>query len=128
MTSALAWTFQPDVRAPAALRHHFTLHYAEICPRMGEDSLDTAVLLLSELVTNAVQHGAGEIGVRVTNRQGRLRVAISDGQTSLPRVKPRDLESDHGRGMQLVDALAVAWGVEPATPPDQGKSVWFEVV
>ena len=128
MTSALAWTFQPDERAPATLRHDFTRHYAEICPGMPADSVDTAVLLLSELVTNAVRHGTGEIGVRVTNRQGRLRVAISDGRASLPRLVPLNLESDHGRGMQLVDALAVAWGVDTATPPASGKSVWFEVV
>jgi hypothetical protein len=127
MSSTLAWTFQPDERAPAQLRHDLTAHYTEICPRMDDDAVDTAVLLLSELVTNAVRHGCGEIGVRVSNRDGRLRVAISDSQDALPRLVPLNLESDHGRGMQLVEALSEAWGVDPASPPDVGKSVWFEV-
>ena len=85
---------------------------------------DVALLLVSELVTNAVLHAGTDIGVVVQVLGGRLRVAVTDGspQDVLTGRGPRGAE--RGRGLLLVERLADGWGVERR--PD-GKGVWFEL-
>ena len=79
----------------------------------------TAVLLTSELVTNAVIHAESDIAVTVRGEQS-LRVEVSD--ESPEQVSPVRLGD--GRGLRLVDALAASWGVSPQR---RGKVVWFEL-
>ncbi|ABW14673.1 protein serine phosphatase with GAF(s) sensor(s) [Parafrankia sp. EAN1pec] len=94
----------------------------------GIGSLDDAILLVSEVVTNAVLHARSDLVLRATLEPGRLRVSVEDREgTALPRPggnSPDDPEAEHGWGLLLVEALAQAWGVE--TTPD-GKRVWFEM-
>ncbi|MFB7242399.1 phosphatase [Streptomyces populi] len=91
------------------------------------DQLDSAVLLVSEMVTNVLVHTdadallvaevAGEPGERF------MRVEVADGSDDLPhRRHPGELASS-GRGLVLVEMLADAWGVDPR---GEGKSIWFE--
>ncbi|MFC8829738.1 ATP-binding protein [Streptomyces sp. NPDC057137] len=86
---------------------------------------DTAALLLSELVTNALRHGSPpgrEIVVTVRRADGLLRMEVEDAGDSLPRPRTPDPIDECGRGLALVAALADDWGVAPRQGP--GKRVW----
>ncbi|MEV8355009.1 ATP-binding protein [Streptomyces niveus] len=86
---------------------------------------DTAALLLSELVTNALRHGSPpgrEIVVTVHRADGLLRLEVEDAGDSLPRPRTPDPIDECGRGLALVAALADDWGVAPRQGP--GKGVW----
>lgn len=85
---------------------------------------DTAVLLASELVTNALLHGKASISIEVLGVTNGVRVAVTDEHPGLPALRPPSREDEHGRGLLLVEKLAARWGVD-AHPP--GKSVWFEL-
>lgn len=87
-------------------------------------SLDTARLLVSELVTNAVLHARTEIGLRYRLDGTRARVEIADGRRDGPLPKRYAPDSPTGRGLRLVAGLASEWGV---TRSPQGKTVWFVV-
>lgn len=90
--------------------------------------LDDAVLLVSELVTNAVRHGVPPITVATTCGHGTWRVCVSDGSPVLPQQRAPSLDGESGRGMALVDGLSSAWGVDRvATARGGGKAVWFEL-
>jgi len=90
------------------------------------DTIGVAELLTSEVVTNAVQHGepGGLVTVTVARGEASLRVVVTDGGEGRPEVQHPGLDDFGGRGLQLVEALAGAWGVEEQAV---GKSVWFEV-
>ncbi|ONH60983.1 serine/threonine protein phosphatase [Frankia sp. CcI49] len=94
----------------------------------GISSLDDAILLVSEVVTNAVLHARSDLVLRATLEPGRLRISVEDREGSaLPRPGDEStdqIDAEHGWGLLLVEALAQAWGVE--TTPD-GKRVWFEM-
>ncbi|MBY8883877.1 ATP-binding protein [Streptomyces sp. PTM05] len=98
--------------------------------KLAEDAIETAVLLVSELVTNACTHARSspgrEIGVRCVLSGGRLRVEVSDAGDAWPKRREAGDEDESGRGLALVEALADAWDVEPR-PYGVGKTVWFEL-
>jgi len=91
---------------------------------VDEETTDTAVLCLSELVTNAVIHTHADCVVRVLLEQGILTTTVRD--TGTPDAASVEQFDDplrvHGRGLQLVDALATRWGSELDTA---GTTVWF---
>ncbi|PPK92338.1 anti-sigma regulatory factor (Ser/Thr protein kinase) [Kineococcus xinjiangensis] len=100
----------------------------EALRRMGlEDVVDDAELAVTELVTNVVIHARTPLVVRVrpAGPEGTgARVEVHDGCPVLPSPGLLSGTAVSGRGLILVDALAVRWGAEP--DPD-GKTVWFEV-
>jgi anti-sigma regulatory factor (Ser/Thr protein kinase) len=90
---------------------------------LDEDCVTTAVLCLSELVTNAIIHTGGGCEVRVVLDDGVLTTTVRDtGAVLLPRVPAADPLSVHGRGLQLVDMLAARWGSDLDAV---GTTVWF---
>ena len=89
-----------------------------------DDVIDTAVLLASELVTNAVLHARTPLTVTVSLDERRLRVEVWDHSTVVPQPRPYQVDDATGRGLAMIGAYAAAWGVEPQ--PD-GKCVWFEI-
>lgn len=106
----------------AALARRFTV---DVLQRWGAGELiDTATLLVSELVTNAVLHArsASELVLRQTG--GRLRVEIADASGTGPTRRTYSVDAGTGRGMMLVEALAVRWGSDRE---GDGKRVWFEL-
>ena len=95
---------------------------ALVSPPMTE----TALLLVSEVVTNAVVHGTGRPQLDIDVRPDVLRVTVTDDASTLPQVQREiALFADGGRGLQLVEALSARWGTDPHVPT--GKSVWFEL-
>lgn len=113
----------PPVPASAAEARHFVARYCDAA-RLHRDVCDTAVLLTSELVTNAIVHGRTSSELQVSSPLGLLRVLVHDDNPTAPeRVRPGP-DRRGGRGLILVEALASAWGFAPDAP---GKSVWFEM-
>lgn len=85
---------------------------------------ESAVLLTSELVTNAIIHGRSEARLQVRAGAGRIRVEVGDDNSRLPALQTTDDDALDGRGLQILTTVADAWGVYPS---DIGKVVWFEV-
>ena len=82
-----------------------------------------AVLLTSELVTNAIRHEAGQtVTLVITCSRDQLRVDVHDTSRSLPVLVERPADAETGRGLMLVAALADTWGIY-RTPA--GKAVYF---
>jgi PAS domain S-box-containing protein len=92
---------------------------------LGLEALgDTAALLASELVTNALVHAEGPFRINVEPLAGCVRVSVTDASEEEPAVLETDLERPSGRGMFLVETLADRWGTHVAPG---GKAVWFEL-
>lgn len=87
------------------------------------DVRDDAVLLASEVVTNALVHAGASATVRVSATPVSIRVEVDDCSERRPRLTPADLDATGGRGLNLLELLAARWGVQPAAG---GKTVWFE--
>jgi anti-sigma regulatory factor (Ser/Thr protein kinase) len=96
--------------------------------RVGEEASESAVLIVSELVTNAVVHsGSAVIACVLLLGSDLLRIEVTDQGTGPagPAVrKPAD-DDVSGRGLLLISALSRAWGVIPADPA--GRTVWAAV-
>lgn len=88
--------------------------------------VDDAVLLTSELVSNAVLHGEPPLFLAVRADDDAVTVAVTDASAAEPAPPPVASQPDEarGRGLRIVDYLASAWGVERG---DTGKTVWFHV-
>ena len=85
-----------------------------------------AVLLTSELVTNAIRHETNEtITLAITCSCGDLRVDVHDSSYALPVVLEAAADAEAGRGLMLVSSLSSQWGFYP-TPA--GKAVYFTLV
>ena len=113
--------------APAAARRVIRAQAAD----WPEDLLDAVLLLATEVVTNAVRYGKGDITLLVadTGADGarEVRVEVTDANPELPAPPPVNggfPGAENGRGLHLLDALTASWG---ATPRSDGKTVWFTV-
>jgi len=112
-----------DPRAVAPARHFLLNTLAKW--GVDEDTVDNAVLCLSELITNAVIHTGAGCELRVVLDDGVLTTTVRDGGSSVV-VDPRHVTVDplavHGRGLQMVDACSTRWGSELDAV---GMTVWF---
>lgn len=99
----------------------------------ASDAVDALRLIVSELVTNAVQH-AGRVTAAVAvsmalDDRGRLWTGVRDGDSVRPDIRRVPLLACSGRGMDIVRTLLTEaggdWGVEPCQ--DGGKTVWFRL-
>lgn len=89
-------------------------------------AVDDAVLIVSELVTNAVLHVREEaaLGLELQLSDTNLRISLSDGSAVRPLAREAARHDENGRGMAIVTALSERWGVEDH---HGGKRIWFEV-
>ncbi|MFE6333834.1 ATP-binding protein [Streptomyces sp. NPDC057798] len=98
------------------------------CWKLPDDVTDTAVLLLSELMTNAYRHAhvspGQEIRARCVLDEGRLLVSVADASDTMPVFRNPSSEDEAGRGLVLVTLLADQWGTAPRAN-GIGKTVWF---
>jgi anti-sigma regulatory factor (Ser/Thr protein kinase) len=93
-----------------------------------EDQVDSAVLMVSEMVTNVLVHTDGDalLTARASGPLGkrRLRVEVTDVSDELPHKRRPGEMASSGRGLLLMEMLAHEWGVDPR---GEGKSIWFEL-
>jgi anti-sigma regulatory factor (Ser/Thr protein kinase) len=112
----------PASLASPSLARGFARSALAGCP---EDVVDTVLLLVSEVITNAVVHGQSAPRMHIQVVAGQVRVSVDDEAIGAPVVPVQGVESlEAGRGLMLVDALATRWGW---TPIEQGKRTWFEM-
>lgn len=110
-----------DPRAARAARDFIGEHVSD--PRLAE-LRETAVLLVSEVVTNALRHTHGSIELALWRFPDRIRVEVGDETSRSPVAGGIDLLAESGRGVPLMDALSDRWGT---SPHGEGKVVWFEL-
>jgi anti-sigma regulatory factor (Ser/Thr protein kinase) len=97
------------------------------------DQIDTAELMVSELVTNAVKSTSvmdaapkqGDIGVQLRAMETKLYVEVWDGGDGSPAIPEQALDAEGGRGLFLVQALSKRWGIY--RPAVGGKIIWSEL-
>ncbi len=93
--------------------------------QLQTDSLRaSAVLLTSELATNAVVHARTWFEVSIRTSERHVRIEVADTSEVIPQMSEITDDAEHGRGLRIVDAMASSWGVEPG---HRGKTVWFEL-
>ncbi|WP_380163374.1 ATP-binding protein [Jannaschia sp. R86511] len=99
---------------------------ATTCTTAGTDIdvRDAAVLLTSEIVTNAFTHGLSEARLSVHAQPQQVRVEVADDNSQHPRTPEPDTAALDGRGIAIVEFVAARWGVRD---DPYGKTVWFEV-
>ncbi|MFE5767467.1 ATP-binding protein [Streptomyces sp. NPDC056485] len=119
------------VRSPRSVRLARALFAVQAREwKLPDDLAETALLLLSELMTNACRHArvpAGrEVWMRAAWEAGRLRVEVLDASRELPVPREAAPGDEAGRGLAIVAALAADWGAHPRGC-GIGKVVWFEL-
>jgi anti-sigma regulatory factor (Ser/Thr protein kinase) len=102
--------------------------FAEHASALRRDLFQDGLLLVSEIVTNAITHGAPDITLHLFLAMPGVRISVTDHgpdfpTTALTLPEPTNL---HGRGLILIDAIASDWGVHLTQPPP-GKTVWVEL-
>ncbi|WP_374064253.1 SpoIIE family protein phosphatase [Streptomyces himalayensis] len=112
-------------RVPEAVRHARRFTRRTLRSWRVTRETDTVLLVVSELVTNALVHTDGPVRLDLSRIDDRLRVAVADASPRTP-VKPANIgwEATGGRGVLLVEAMSTAWGTVPA---GGGKQVWCEI-
>ncbi len=90
------------------------------------DLVDDVVLIVSELVTNAVRHAPDDEvpQLHLESRPHALRIGVSDGAAIRPLIRELSDTAESGRGMRIIAALASRWGVDDQ---GRGKRVWVEM-
>jgi anti-sigma regulatory factor (Ser/Thr protein kinase) len=113
-------------RVPEAVRHARRFTHRTLRAWGVTRYTDTVLLVVSELVTNALVHTDGPVRLDLTLVGSRLRVAVADSSPRTP-VRPTSIgwEATGGRGLLLVEAMSAAWGTVPVSG---GKQVWCEIV
>ncbi|MFJ7949142.1 SpoIIE family protein phosphatase [Streptomyces sp. NPDC096354] len=114
-----SWEFPADTSLVGSAR---ALATAQLNQWGLEHLTDSTELIVSELVTNAIQHGSGPIRLRLIRNQV-LTCEVHDTNSSSPRLNRSHANDESGRGLLLVDQLSRTWGTRPT--PD-GKLIWAE--
>ena len=134
--SVLRLPSPPLVPGPSAVTEHLKLDpvpasvgvarrfVRDLLDGADEDTLDTLLLLASELVTNAILHAHTPVELGVCVDDGRALVCVADRMPDSGPLTPRDHSRDRpgGRGLALVADLSDEWGTTTFTG---GKTVWF---
>jgi two-component sensor histidine kinase len=114
-----AW-FPADPRSADAARRWLR----STLPARFAVRLDDALLLGSELVTNAVLHGRSAVQISMSIHGGTARIGVGDDAAGGPVLRAACEGAVNGRGMQIVQSLADRWGV---VRTGRAKTVWFEL-
>ena len=118
------WGVEPDMSHVAEARR-LVLEVARCWQvPLSDDALRDVELCASEIIANAIEHTGARCKVAMRWTGTTLRVEVRDSSVRLPeKTKPRNSEP-RGRGLSLVEALALRWG---SSPSGDGKTVWFEI-
>jgi anti-sigma regulatory factor (Ser/Thr protein kinase) len=123
------WRMEVDLpateQASSAARR--LLHQALVSWRRVQ-LFEDAGIVVSELVTNAVQHAAANGPLRLAVQmdvRGCLNIAVRDGSPRLPVLQDPAADAEAGRGLVIIEQLAKRWGVD--LQGNRGKRVWAEL-
>jgi len=120
MRTAQQWVLPKRPTSPARARHRLeTAHLG-----LPRELIDIALLLTSELVTNAVKYGGDRIILTVRDEPKALWVEVYDSGPRRPQIGTGASQAEGGRGLLLVDSLADDWGTS-GSAEGRGKVVWF---
>jgi anti-sigma regulatory factor (Ser/Thr protein kinase) len=114
-------TIPQDPTKIGVLRHAADRHLAAAGVRADREAV---ILMISELLTNALRHGRPPATISVNARPQRVHVTVCDASAEEPEVLPLDPTRVGGNGMRIVETLATRWGYDRQR---SGKAVWFEV-
>ncbi len=89
-----------------------------------EDVLDAVMLLVSEMVTNAVTHAHTALVLDLSTSGDAVNVSVTDSSSALPRHRTPGPAEEHGRGVHLIDVLSSDWGTQLLP---HGKRVWARI-
>ncbi|MFG1697620.1 ATP-binding protein [Nonomuraea sp. NPDC049309] len=125
-----AWPLPEDARTAGHARALMRERLTELA--LPPDLVDDAVLMVSELVTNALMYGDDPYELLLHVDAKEIMCAVVDGSPVLPAQAPHDLAAEHGRGLRIVARLSDGcYGCHPqryATRPDLvGKATWFAI-
>ena len=124
MSSYSARVDLPPAAVGVPLARHVTLDLLRAWD--SPHDVDDAALLVSELVSNVVDHVQGEavLTLELALAGDWLRISVADGSAVRPVVRELQQGRPRGRGLQLVEAIADRWGAEDH---HGGKRIWFEL-
>lgn len=97
---------------------------AQVLAGIDRPALETIALMVSELATNCVRHAQTSYTITVRRGDRDIHVSVRDGGAGHARVRHPSPSDTHGRGLQIVSALAAEWGVDE-DPKRPGKTAWF---
>lgn len=117
----MTYRFPPQASSPGEARA-LACSWAH---ELGPEEMVALELIVSELVTNAVQHGSGEVTLQLAPTEGGIRIGVHDHGGGVPAPRVVTARSTGGRGLQLVESLSSDWGVAPTR--DRGKTVWAQM-
>jgi anti-sigma regulatory factor (Ser/Thr protein kinase) len=122
--SSLQFSLPKSTSSPAEARRAF----ADFARGNDVGDVETLLIVLSELVSNAVEYGDPPIGIRIECRGWATRIEVSDALGDPDVVRPRHLRADEsgGMGLRIVDAVSLGWGAH-ANRSGIGKTVWAEL-
>lgn len=129
MSTAWPLILLPTTVLPAGLQaaRAARAYIGQLADGWPAETTEMARLLTSELVTNAVLHGGGDVGLTVRGAERAVHVEVSDRNPDMQPV-PRGSDSrptlEGGRGLTIVARVADDWGTAPT---DTGKTVWFDL-
>jgi anti-sigma regulatory factor (Ser/Thr protein kinase) len=114
-----------DLRAPAAARRFVDAPLRDMLGRDDRPAAEDVVLVVSELVTNAVRASADVISLSLTVDEDRVQVEIADDASGWPTPRKAEWEDPSGRGLAIVDELADRWQTTELYPGKRITVTWF---
>jgi anti-sigma regulatory factor (Ser/Thr protein kinase) len=117
----LTLRLSPEPASATRARDVTRTHLASTCP---PEIVQSAALLVTELVSNVVLHALTDMLLVVDVTPGRVELRVQDGSAAPPELRATEIDAPGGRGLTIIDEVASAWGVEL----QQGhKTVWAEI-
>ncbi|MEY9844007.1 ATP-binding protein [Streptacidiphilus sp. MAP5-3] len=112
MNDRRAWaaiaSFPPH---PRNVRHARRITRTALAAWGASELVDSAEMVVSELVTNALRYGSGPVDLTLALTEAGLRISVTDEGTSLPTTRDAEPDAQGGRGLHIVELLAKSWEV-----------------
>ena len=110
---------EPVAASPARVRRRLRAAFAQW--ELPAEAAENALLVVEELVANAVDHARTPFRLTVDRTGRSLRISVRDGCPRPPHRRAFDAHAARGRGMQMIEALTSRWGCHRTAA---GKTVW----